>query len=49
MFVRKKNNASGNISAQTNSKADGKYKVVKTIGSGRSEQEVEKLGYLAKQ
>ena len=49
MFVRKKKNASGSISVQIISKADGKYKVVKTIGSTRSEQEVEKLVYLAKQ
>ena len=49
MFLRKKKNKSGSISVQIISKSGGKYKVVKTIGSGRAEQEIEKLYYLGKQ
>ena len=49
MFIRKLKNRSGSISVQIISKSSGKYKVVKTIGSARSEQEVEKLTYLGKQ
>ena len=49
MFIRKKKNTSGSISVQIISKSTGKYKVVKSIGCGRNEQEVEKLTYLAKQ
>lgn len=49
MFLRKLKNRSGSISVQIISKPGGKYKVVKTIGSGRTEQEIEKLYYLGKQ
>jgi len=49
MFLRKLKNRSGSISIQIISKATGTYKVVKTIGSGRSEQEIEKLWLLGKQ
>ena len=49
MFLRKLRNRSGSISVQIISKTHGKYKVVKTIGSGRSEQEIQKLIYLGKQ
>ena len=49
MFIRKKANKSGSISIQIISKSNGKYKVVKTIGSGKSEQELEKLYFLGKQ
>ena len=49
MFLRKKANKSGSISVQIISKSGGKYKVVKTIGTGRTEQEVQKLWYLGKQ
>jgi len=49
MFLRKKKNKSGSISVQVISKAGGRYKVVKTIGSGRTEQEIEKIYYLGKQ
>ena len=49
MFIRKKANKSGSISIQIISKTNGKYKVVKTIGSGKSEQELEKLYFLGKQ
>ncbi len=49
MFLRKKSNKSGSISVQIISKSHGKYKVVKTIGSSKSEQEIEKLIFLGKQ
>ena len=49
MFIRKKRNKSGSVSVQLISKYSGKYKVVKTIGSSRSEQEIEKLYFLGKQ
>jgi len=49
MFLRKKKNNSGSVSIQIISKSRGKYKVVKTIGSGKSEREIEKLYYLGKQ
>jgi transposase len=49
MFLRKKKNRSGSTSVQIISKAHGKYKVVQTIGSGDTEQEIQKLWYLGKQ
>ncbi len=49
MFIRKKHNKSGSICVQIISKSTGKYQVVKTIGSSKSEQEIEKLYFLAKQ
>ena len=49
MFIRKKRNKSGSISIQIISKPMGKYKVIKTIGCGKTEQEVQKLYYLGKQ
>ncbi len=49
MYFRKLKNRSGSTSIQIISKSSGKYKVVKTIGSGRTEQEIQKLIYLAKQ
>ncbi len=49
MFLRKKKNKSSSISVQIISKSGGKYKVVKTIGCGRTEQEIQKLYYLGKQ
>ena len=49
MFLRKLKNRTGSISVQIISKVNGIYKVVKTIGCGHTEQEVEKLGYLGKQ
>lgn len=47
MFIRKNKNRSGSISIQIISKSSGKYKLIKTIGSGKTEQEVQKLVYLA--
>jgi transposase len=49
MFLRKLRNRSGSISIQIVTKTHGKYRVVKTIGSGHSEQEVQKLWYIGKQ
>lgn len=49
MFLRKLKNRSGSTSIQIISKERGKYKVLKTIGSSNSEQEIQKLVFLAKQ
>jgi hypothetical protein len=49
MFLRKLKNRSGSISVQIILKANGKYKVVKTIGTGSSEQDIQKFWYLGKQ
>jgi transposase len=49
MFLRKLKNRSGSISIQIISKARGKYKVIKTIGSSSNQQQIEKLWYLGKQ
>jgi transposase len=49
MFLRKLKNRSGSISVQIISKSGRKYKVIKTIGCGRTEQDVQKLEYLGKQ
>jgi transposase len=49
MFLRKLKNRSGSISVQIISKSSGKYKVVKTVGSSKSEQEIIKLIFQAKQ
>jgi len=49
MFLRKKKNKSGSISVQIISKATGKYKVVSSIGSAFSDEEVQNLWFLGKQ
>ena len=49
MFLRKKKNTSGSTSVQIISKANGNYKVIQSIGSSSSEQEIQKLWYLGKQ
>jgi len=49
MFVRKKPNRSGSQSIQVIQKVKGRYKVVKTIGSATTRQEIEKLVNLARQ
>lgn len=43
MFVRKKPNKSGVVSIQVISKSQGKYAVVKTIGSSRDPQQIQAL------
>lgn len=49
MFFRKKKNASGSTSVQIISKASGKYKVVKTIGSATLSSDIDALTFRAKQ
>lgn len=49
MFIRKKPNKSGSHSVQVIQKLKGRYKVVKTIGSATTQQEIEKLVHLARQ
>ncbi len=49
MFIRKNRNRTGSHPVQIVPKSSGKYKLIKTIGSGRTEQELQKLTYLAKQ
>jgi len=41
MFVRKKKNPSGIVSIQIIDKSQGKYKVIKTVGSSSNTSEVE--------
>ena len=48
MFIRKLKNRSGSISVQIISKAHGKYKVIRTLGSSSSEQEIQELFIAAK-
>lgn len=48
MFVRKKKNKSGSISVQIISKSEGKYKVLKTIGSSNNPKTVEDMYITAK-
>jgi len=43
MFVRKNKNRSGSISVQIISKENGGYKVIETIGSGRTREEITEL------
>ena len=49
VFIRKNKNRSGSYSVQIVSKHRGRYKVLKTLGSGRSEQEIEFLFQRAQQ
>jgi len=48
MFIRKLKNRSGSISVQIISKESQKYKVVKTIGSSKTEEGINLLIYHAK-
>lgn len=47
--MRKLKNRSGSTSIQIISKAKGKYNVIKTIGFGINEQQIQKLWYIGKQ
>lgn len=47
MYVREKENRSGSISIQIISKATGKYKVLKTLGSATTQQKILELKTLA--
>ena len=49
MFIRKNKNRSGSYSIQIVSKKGGRYKVIKTLGSARSDQEIEFLYQRARQ
>jgi transposase len=49
VFIRKNKNRSGSYSIQIVSKERGRYKVLKTLGSGRSDQEIELLYQRARQ
>ena len=49
MFIRKLKNRSGSISIQIINKSQGKYKVVKTVGSSKTEEGVIILFHQAKQ
>lgn len=48
MYVRKLPNRSGSTSVQIICKADGKYRVVKTVGTSRDPDEIERLFQKAK-
>lgn len=43
MFIRKNKNRSGSVSIQIISKEAGRYKVIGTIGSGKTQEEIAKL------
>ena len=49
MFIRRKSNKSGSVSIQIISKAGGKYKVVKSLGSAQSEKQIQVLEWKARQ
>lgn len=49
MYIRKKQNKSGSQSVQLIQNVHGRYKVIKTIGSATTQQEIEKLVNLARQ
>jgi len=48
VFIREKKNKSGSVSVQIISKDRGKYKVIKTVGSAGSDQQIATLIYQAK-
>ncbi len=49
VFLRKKKNKSGSVSVQIISKSRGRYRVIQTIGCGKTDQEIERLWLLGKQ
>lgn len=49
MFIRQLRNRSGSTSIQIISKARGRYKVVKSLGSATTQQEIDRLVQLAQQ
>src|SRR3989338_7541435 len=49
MFVRKIHNRSGSTSVQIISKEDGRYRIVKTIGTSKDAEEIKKLEIIAKE
>ena len=49
MFIRRNKNRSGTVSVQIIDKSRGSYRVVKTVGSGRTEEEIKLLEASAQQ
>lgn len=49
MFIRQLRNRSGSTSVQIISKARGRYKVVKSLGSATTQQEIDRLVQSAQQ
>lgn len=49
MFIRKKLNLSGSISVQVIQKVKGRNKILRVLGSATTQQEIERLVYLANQ
>ena len=49
VFIRKNKNRSGSCSVQIVSKARGNYRVIKTLGSGTTDEEIEFLYQRARQ
>lgn len=49
MFIRKNKNRNKSVSIQIIAKANRKYKVVKSFGSGKTNEEIEKLYQKARQ
>lgn len=49
MYIRKLKNRSESVSVQVIQKVRGKYKVIKTIGSATTRQEINSLVNLARQ
>jgi transposase len=49
MFIRKNKNRNSSVSVQIISKDRGKYKVIKTLGTGKTEEEIELLYQRARQ
>ena len=49
MFVRRKPNKCGSVSVQVIDKSDGRYRVVRSFGTGRTEIEIVRLEESARQ
>lgn len=49
MFIRQLKNRSGSVSIQIISKTRGRYKVIKSIGSATTQQEIDRLAQAAEQ
>ena len=49
MFVRRKPNKTGTVSVQVISKQSGKYRMIRSFGVGRTEQELVRLEEQARQ
>lgn len=49
MFIRQLKNRSGSVSIQIINKARGRYKVIKSLGSANTQQEIDRLIQAAQQ